>query len=103
MPTTTYAGIGASVDEAREALYKNAGTTEVQGIEYTVTVAGQSGEPHTKYEKALAGALKTAGIRDYDADTHTLEVTAQGEVKVAGRASGAAPLRSSPDALTDLL
>ena len=103
MPTTPYTGIGASVDEARDALYQNAGTTEVKGIKYTVTVAGKSGESHKTYEKALVNALRVAGIQDYDPDSHTLEVTARGEVKVAGRASGAAPSAPIPKELTDLL
>lgn len=103
MAKATYSGTGPSVDEARDALYKSAGTQDVEGIRYMVAVGDVQGKPHKVYEKALAGALKAARITTYDPDTHTLEVTATGEVKVSGRASGAAPDKQRPDSLTDLL
>lgn len=102
MAKTTYSGTGPSIDEARDALYKSAATQDVTGIRYQVKIGEATGE-HKKYEKALAQALKAAGIGEYDPDTHSLEVTASGEVKVPGRASGAAPSRHGPDSLTDLL
>lgn len=103
MATAQYSGMGASVDEARDALYRNAGTQQVGKVQYTVKVGDVTGKPHKNYERALAGALKAAEITAYDPDTHTLEVTASGEVKVPGRASGAAPTHNQPDSLTDLL
>ena len=89
MATANYSGTGTSIDEAQEALYKSAGTRDVTGVNYSVKIGDVMGEPHKKYEKALAGALKAAGIKTYDPDTHSLEVTAKGEVKVEARASGA--------------
>ena len=107
MATTNYEGKGASVDDAREALFKNAGTRDVTGVEYSVTVGygtpagGVTGKKHRNYETAFTSALKAAGIIEYNPGTQALEVTASGTVKVPGRASGAGPAHSTSVDITD--